>query len=60
MSTEFKKGDVVQLKAVIPKGPVEKLRMDEDGNVFYLISWVDASGAHQSRWFREDELKLAE
>jgi uncharacterized protein YodC (DUF2158 family) len=60
MSTEFKKGDVVRLKAVIPQGPVEKLRMDDDGNVFYLISWIDAAGASQSRWFREDELKLAE
>lgn len=60
MSTEFKKGDVVQLKAVTPQGPVEKLRMDESGVVFYLISWIDAAGVNQSRWFREDELKLAE
>lgn len=60
MSTEFKKGDEVQLKAVIPQGPVEKLRMDENGVVFYLISWIDAAGTNQSRWFCEDELKLAE
>ena len=60
MSTEFKKGDVVKIKAVIPQGPVEKLRMDEDGVVFYLISWTDVAGVNQSRWFREDELKLAE
>jgi uncharacterized protein YodC (DUF2158 family) len=60
MSTEFKKGDVVQLNTVVPKGPVERLRMDEDGNVFYLISWTDVAGVNQSRWFREDELKLSE
>ena len=60
MATQFKKGDVVQLKAVIPQGPVEKLRMDEDGVVSCLLSWQDAAGVTQSRWFREDELQLVE
>lgn len=59
MATQFKKGEVVQLKAVIPQGPVEKLRMDEDGVVFYMLSWQDAEGVTQRRWFREDELQLA-
>lgn len=52
----FKKGDSVKTKGVIPQGPVESMRMDEDGNVQYLISWTDASGATQSRWFDEDQL----
>lgn len=57
MATEFKKGQVVQVKTVVPEGPVQALRMDEDGNVFYLIQWVDLNGVHQERWFAEDALK---
>jgi uncharacterized protein YodC (DUF2158 family) len=56
MATKFKKGDVVTVKAVVPNGPVEALRMDEDGNFFYQISWADADGAEQTRWFLEDQL----
>ena len=56
MATKFKKGDVVKLNAVVPEGPVEALRMDEDGNFFYLISWTDVEGNTQQRWFDEDEL----
>jgi uncharacterized protein YodC (DUF2158 family) len=60
MATTFVKNQVVRLKAVIPSGPVEKLRMDEDGTVYYMISWVDADGVSQSRWFAEDELVAVE
>jgi hypothetical protein len=56
MATQFKKGDPVKLNTVVPHGPVEKVRMSEDGDVFYLISWVDAEGNGQSRWFAESEL----
>jgi uncharacterized protein YodC (DUF2158 family) len=59
MATKFIKGDVVQVASVLPKGPVEKLRMDEDGNFFYLISWLDAEGKTQQRWFAEPELTTA-
>jgi hypothetical protein len=52
----FKKGEVVKLNAVIPSGPVESMRMDEDGNVQYLVSWVDVADIAQSRWFDEAEL----
>lgn len=52
----FKKGEVVKLNAVIPSGPVESMRMDEDGNVQYLVSWVDVTDIAQSRWFNEAEL----
>lgn len=58
MATAFKKGDIVKAQAVVPQGPVEALRMLEDGTVQYLISWIDADGASQSRWF--DESALAE
>ena len=52
----FKKGETVVLKGVIPQGPVESMRMDEDGNVQYLISWIDVDGISQTRWFDEDQL----
>lgn len=56
MATAFKKGDVVSLKMVVPSGPVQALRMDEDGNVYYLISWTDVDGVQQERWFEESLL----
>lgn len=59
MATKFIKGEEVKIIAVIPQGPVEKLRMDEDGNFWYLLSWVDANGNTQERWFAEQELVKA-
>jgi hypothetical protein len=59
MATKFKKGQDVKVAAVIPEGPVQKLRMDEDGNFFYLIQWVDATGQNQERWFAESDLTEA-
>ena len=55
----FKKGDTVKTKGVVPQGPVESMRMDEDGNVQYLISWTDVNGVVQSRWFDEAQLTNA-
>lgn len=59
MATKFVKGQEVKVIAVVPQGPVLKLRMDEDGTFWYLIGWTDISGASQERWFREDELTEA-
>jgi uncharacterized protein YodC (DUF2158 family) len=56
MATKFKKGDVVKVNQVLPQGPVQALRMDEDGVVYCLLEWVDVNGASQKRWFAEDEL----
>lgn len=52
----FKKGDVVKLVGVVPQGPVVGMRMDDDGNVSYLIEWTDADGNPQQRWFAESDL----
>lgn len=52
----FKKGDSVKLKAVVPEGPVQSIRMDEEGVVSYLVEWVDAEGEVQQRWFAEHDL----
>ena len=56
MATKFSKGEDVKVAGVIPSGPVQALRMDEDGVVYCLIEWQDAAGNTQKRWFSEDEL----
>ena len=53
MATKFIKGQNVKAQAIIPQGPVQALRMTEDGEFFYLIDWTDADGVSQSRWFPE-------
>jgi hypothetical protein len=59
MATKFTKGQVVQALAVIPQGPVQGLRMTEDGEFFYNIEWTDADGVSQNRWFPEAALTEA-
>lgn len=56
---KFAKGEVVKVVVVVPEGPVEKFMMTEDGVIMCLISWKDANGQNQSRWFPEDELVKA-
>lgn len=52
----FQKGQNVKVNAVIPSGEVQKMRMDDDGNVSYFIQWIDVNGTPQERWFDENEL----
>jgi hypothetical protein len=59
MATKFAKGQAVKLIAVVPEGPVQALRMDEDGNFFYMIEWTDADGNVTQRWFEEAQLEQA-
>ena len=59
MATTFKKGDTVKVVSTTPEGPVQALRMDEDGNVSYLVEWTDADGNDQQRWFDEAALEKA-
>ena len=59
MATTFVKNQNVRVKAVIPEGPVTALRMNEDGQFFYLVQWTDVNGNVQSRWFKEEELETA-
>jgi hypothetical protein len=56
MATKFKKGESVKVNTIVPEGPVQALRMDEDGVVSYLIEWTDVDGKAQQRWFEEEEL----
>ena len=60
MATTFSKGQQVKLKAVLPQGEVKSFRMDEDGVVYCLISWTDADGKTQTRWFQESDLTAVE
>lgn len=60
MATTFVKNQTVRVNIVVPQGPVQALRMDENGNISYLVMWTDAQGAEQSRWFAEDELSAVE
>jgi len=59
MATTFTKNQTVRVKTVVPQGPIQALRMDEDGTVFYRISWTDVEGNSQTRWFAENELETA-
>lgn len=56
MATKFVKGQEIRVNAVIPQGAVQKLRMDEDGQFYYMLEWTDANGNVQCRWFKEEEL----
>jgi hypothetical protein len=57
MPTTYTKNQNVRVKAVVPEGPVAALRMNEDGEFFYLVQWTDANGKSQRRWFKEEELE---
>ena len=59
MATKFTKGQEVKVIGVIPQGPVKALRMDEDGNFYYLIEWTDVKGNQHERWFDEADLTTA-
>jgi hypothetical protein len=58
--TAFVKGQTVRMKAVVPQGPVAKMRMDEDGKIEYLVEWTTSEGVTQERWFTEDQLEVVE
>lgn len=58
--TTFVKGQNVRMKAVVPQGPVAKMRMDDDGKIEYLVEWTTSDGVTQERWFTEDQLEAAE
>jgi hypothetical protein len=59
MATTFQKDQVVKLNSTVPQGPVQALRMLEDGTVQYLVSWTDDAGTVQERWFDEGQLTAA-
>lgn len=59
MATKFTKGQVVKLNVTVPTGAVDKLRMNEDGTIEYMVTWTDGDGNAQERWFEESQLTEA-
>ena len=59
MATKFTKGQNVKVQTTVPQGPVQALRMTEDGEFFYNVEWADAEGVKQNRWFPEAALTEA-
>jgi len=59
MAATYRKGDMVKAVAVIPTGPVESIRMLDDGTVVYLVTYTDVNGVEQQRWFDEDQITAA-
>lgn len=56
MATKFTKGQQVRVDVVVPTGPIQAFRMNEDGTVFCLVEWTDKKGNVHTRWFKEDDL----
>ena len=59
MAATYKKGTMVKAIAVIPTGPVESVRMLDDGTVVYLVTYTDVNGVETQRWFDEDQITFA-
>lgn len=55
MPITFKKGDTVRQVVPVVEGKVENLAI-VDGEVQFLVSYVDKDGETSSRYFKEDEL----
>lgn len=56
MAASFKIGQTVKVNAPAPQGVVQKLVVDDDGNLQYLVEWVDGDGGVHQRWFTEEQL----
>ncbi len=56
----FKVGDVVRLNKSLPQGPVTKMRMEENGTVWYLVSWTGDDGQAYERWFTGEDIVIVE
>jgi hypothetical protein len=59
MASTYRKGDMVKAVAIIPTGPVESIRMLDDGTVVYLVTYTNVNGEEQQRWFDEDQITAA-
>jgi uncharacterized protein YodC (DUF2158 family) len=56
MAASFKVGQEVKVKIPVPQGLVSALSVSQEGDIQYLVSWTDANGVSQERWFSEDDL----
>lgn len=58
MAASFKIGDTVKVAAPAPQGGVQKLAVNQSGDIQYLVEYTDAEGTQQ-RWFNEEDLVKA-
>ena len=49
---------MVKVNTVVPEGPIVKMRMDDDGIIYYLMAWT-TNGTEHERWFTDDQLVAA-
>lgn len=56
MAANFKPGAQVKVSAVPPQGEVLQLSVSQEGDIQYLVEYIDAEGNTHQRWFKEDEL----
>ena len=56
MAANFRPGSQVKLNVTPPQGEVQQLAVSQDGDIQYLVEFVDAVGETQQRWFTEAEL----
>jgi hypothetical protein len=56
MAANFRPGSQVKLNVAQPQGEVQQLSVSQEGDIQYLVEYVDAAGDTQQRWFTEAEL----
>jgi len=56
MAANFRPGSQVKLNIAQPQGEVQQLSVSQEGDIQYLVEYVDAAGDTQQRWFTEAEL----
>ena len=55
MPAAFHVGEIVKVNTPIPEGPVLQIGVDQQGNINYLVEFVEYDQTQQ-RWFKEDQL----
>lgn len=55
MAANFRVGEIVKAVVTIPEGPVLQIGVDQQGNIIYLVEYLE-NGQQQQRWFAEDQL----
>ncbi|NBU72439.1 MAG: hypothetical protein EBS91_11395 [Betaproteobacteria bacterium] len=55
MPAAFHVGEIVKVNTPIPEGPVLQIGVDQQGNINYLVEFIEYDQTQQ-RWFNEDQL----
>lgn len=61
MAAQFNEGQTVRLITPVIQGDVEDVQFSKaNGELEYLVSFVDEEGEAQTRWFPESKLEAVE